>query len=95
MIVFFTASICTIITIGSPAPKLKHLTKDRVSQKPAKRPPTRKKEASNRTAVNEDPTSPASRYIVDVPDNHHDGSSPLNSHWDDDPDDIMFMESTV
>ena len=37
----------------------------------------------------------ASRYMVDKPTDHQEGSSPLNSHWDDDAEDIMFMESTV
>ena len=89
-------SSCTLslMYVGSPAPKLKHLTKDRVSQKPSKRPPSRKKAGINRTASYEG-TSPASRYVVEVPD-YEARSSTLNSHWDnDDDEDIMFMESTV
>ena len=81
-------------TVGSPAPKLKHLTKDRVSQKPSKRPPSRKKAELTRTTSYEG-GSPASRYIVDVPD-YEERASTLNSHWDNgDHEDIMFMESTV
>ena len=79
------------MTAGSPAPKLKHLTKDRASQKPAKRPPTRNPMASS-DRTEDFYTSPSSRYMGDMSDDHREG---LNSNWDNDPDDIMFMESTV